>query len=199
MVWCLRRGTNQAVQFHVPVLPIIDVGLHVELEQLDPRCEDVVIDAGGLDESDLQTALIASRVIVVPACMQPRDVPAVAAALEQAGGFHPEARMIIAVALRRDGDTTASEAIASRLLAALPSAKLAHAVIRDSASVAAAFRQGLTVFETAPADELAAQIEGLAAEVYGGTENAPDTEQEIRAAMAAVESSRHGARCRSRA
>lgn len=131
--------------------------------------------------------------------MQSGDVPAVVPALEQARRVHPETAVIIVVAQGRDEDASASEGVASGLLAAIPSARLAHAVIRDRASVAAAFQQGLTVFETIPVDGLAtAEIEELAAEVYGAAENAHGAEREIRTAMATLERSRHGARHRFR-
>ena len=198
-LWCLRRSTSNATRFHVPVLPVVDASLHAELKQLHSRCKDIVIDAGGLDETDMQTALVASRAIVVPTCMASADVPAVVTTLKQAASFHPEARVIIVAVQGCDDDTSASASIANKLLAELPSAKLAHVAIQDRGSVAAAFWQGLTVFETTPVDELAtAEIEGLAAEVYGGTEDAPGMEEEIRAAMATVERWRDGAKHRSR-
>jgi cellulose biosynthesis protein BcsQ len=189
-VWHIQRGSRVAPKLHLPVLPIVDANLHRELERLNSRCQDMVIDAGGMDEADIQTALIAARTVVVPVSAQPADEGLLRTAelLEQARIFNPLLRVLLVVLHGRDAESEDGEAIARRLAGRIPSSTIAGTVVHDNASVRAAFQQGLTIFEYQPADQAAAtELESLGEEVYRLLQHSPPgTAAEIRNAIAAL-------------
>jgi cellulose biosynthesis protein BcsQ len=201
-VWYVQRGTRIVSKLHLPVLPIVGASLYSELERFGSRCQDIVIDAGIMDEADTQTALIASRTVVVPICAQPEDEDAadmIVASIERARMFNPQLRVLLVVLDGQDAAPSNGGSIARSLAARLPSSTIARTVVHDNANVYTAFRQGLTIFEAQPADKLAAaELESLGGEVYGLLQHSqPGTAAEIRNAIGALDrwrqSSRHQA------
>lgn len=190
-VWCVQRGNSIASKLHLPVLPVVDASLYSELERFDSRCQDIVIDAGIMDEADTQTALIAARTVVVPVCAQSKDEGAantIVASIERAKMFNPQLRVLLVVLDGQNAMLSNGEGIARSLAFRLPSSTIADTVMHDNANVQAAFRQGLTLFEAQPADKLAiAELQNLGREVYGLLQpSPPGTAAEIGNAIAAL-------------
>jgi chromosome partitioning protein len=198
-VWRVQRGTRVASKLHLPVLPVVDASLYSELERLDSLCQDIVIDAGIMDEADTQTALIAARTVVVPICGQPQDEGAantIVKSIERARMFNPQLRVLFVVLNGQDSVPVNSGGIVASLTARLPSSTIASTVVHDNVNLHAAFQQGLTIFEAQPADKLAAtELESLGREVYGLLQHSPPgTAAEVRNAIAALKRWRQNTR-----
>lgn len=106
----------------VPARIVNGKGVGAELENLGQRFQDIVVDADGRDSQGSRAALIAARVVVVPAGNL-RDDPARAARLAERIGnarlFNPGLRIVIVPDAATDGRASAL------LHASLPGAELA--------------------------------------------------------------------------
>ena len=116
-----------------PVRSVNGKGVGAELENLGQRFQDIVVDADGRDSQGSRAALIAARVVVVPAENLHGDAARAARLAERIGNarlFNPGLRIVIVPA---DGDC----GTAALLHAGLPGAELAAG---DDALYASVFR-----------------------------------------------------------
>lgn len=153
------------------VLPVLDASLYSELKNLDSCYQDLVIDAGALDAVDTKTALMAAHLVVIPLRLHTRDrndETRLIRRIEAAKVFNPGLRTLIVVVRESRGETADDVAAASTLAKAIPSSSVAQTTVNDSAGMRAAFDDGLTVFESQPADERGMkELEELGLEVFG--------------------------------
>lgn len=189
-LWSVRRGSGGAPTLHLPVLPVVNVSLHAELEHLPARCEDIIIDAGGTDEADTWTALIAASVVVIPVGMQAEDNDSedrTIALLEKARIFNPRLRIVVVMLQPQHTELSHPQRAARKWIDRIPKASIGATLIHDRSSICAAFRKGLTIFEVQPSDELAmAEMESLGREVYGAAQVSPGMATNIETADAAL-------------
>jgi chromosome partitioning protein len=145
--------------------------LGAEVNELAERYTDVIIDAGGRDSVELRAALTVVRLAVFPlqaSLFDAATLETLSQLVEMAQGFNPE--LVAGVLLNRTStNPQVREADEAReLIATYPNLHLMQSLIRDRIIYRKSVRDGLSVIEYKPHDELAdAEMQSLYEEVFG--------------------------------
>ena len=127
--------------------------LRAQVQQVGPKFQDIVIDAGGRDSTALRAALVLSDVLVVPFAPRSLDVWAlsdICSLIDEARSVRDGLR---AVAVLNNADASGhdnQEAIEA--LADFPQLEYLATPIRRRKPIANAAGQGLSVLEMSPKD-----------------------------------------------
>jgi chromosome partitioning protein len=132
--------------------------LHAQVQQVGPKFEDIVIDAGGRDSTALRAALVLSDVLVVPFAPRSLDVWALAdicSLIDEARSVRDGLR---AVAVLNNADAAGQDnEEAVEALADFPQLQYLAAPIRRRKAMANAAGQGMSVLEFSPKDSKAVE------------------------------------------
>jgi chromosome partitioning protein len=145
--------------------------LGAEVNELAGRYTDVIIDAGGRDSVELRAALTVVRLAVFPlqaSLFDAATLETLSQLVEMAQGFNPE--LVAGVLLNRTStNRQVREAEEAReLIAIYSNLHLMQSLVRDRIIYRKSVRDGLSVVEYKPHDELAnAEMQSLYEEVFG--------------------------------
>jgi chromosome partitioning protein len=127
--------------------------LRAQVQQVGPKFEDIVIDAGGRDSTALRAALVLSDVLVVPFAPRSLDVWALAdicSLIDEARSVRDGLR---AVAVLNNADAAGQDnEEAVEALADFPQLQYLAVPIRRRKALANAAGQGMSVLEFSPKD-----------------------------------------------
>lgn len=127
--------------------------LRAQVQQVGPKFQDIVIDAGGRDSTALRAALVLSDVLVVPFAPRSLDVWALAdicSLIDEARSVRDGLR---AVAVLNNADAAGQDnEDAIEALADFPQLQYLATPIRRRKALANAAGQGMSVLELSPKD-----------------------------------------------
>ncbi|MGH7121149.1 MAG: ParA family partition ATPase [Acetobacteraceae bacterium] len=158
--WHSLRAANRDAKASIAFLQITAWRLGIELDRITRMHDLVVIDTPPEIATDARQAVRAADLVLIPLQPSPPDLWAAEGTLRLAAGEHRPARLVLNRAPAASRLRTAIEAeIAARELPALT------AVLGNRTAFAAAFARGLSVLESAPRSQAAAELTALAQEI----------------------------------
>lgn len=132
--------------------------LRSQIQQVGPKFQDIVIDAGGRDSTALRAALVLSDVVVVPFAPRSLDVWALADICSLIDDARAVRDGLRAVAVLNNADAVGQDnAEAIEALAEFPQLEYLATPIRRRKPIANAAGQGLSVLEMSPRDAKAVE------------------------------------------
>ena len=142
--------------------------LRAQVQQVGPKFEDIVIDAGGRDSTALRAALVLSDVLVVPFAPRSLDVWALADICSLIDEARAVRDGLHAVAVLNGADPAGQDnQEAVEALAEFPQLEYLATPIRRRKGIANAAGQGLSVLEMSPRDPKACdEITALVRSVF---------------------------------
>ncbi len=143
--------------------------LRAQVQQVGPKFQDIIIDAGGRDSTALRAALVLSDVLVVPFAPRSLDVWALADISNLIKEVRAVRDGLRAVAVLNNADAVGQDnADAVEALADFPELEYLPTPIRRRKPVANAAGQGLSVLELSPKDPKAIyEMKALVSAVFG--------------------------------
>lgn len=143
--------------------------LRAQVQQMGPKFDDLIIDAGGRDSSALRAALILSDVLVIPFAPRSLDVWA----LNDISSLVKEARAVRdglrAIAMLNNADPKGHDnEDAAAAVNDFPELEYVHTPIRRRKPIANAAGQGMSILEFKPKDiKGAEEMDELMRTVFG--------------------------------
>ena len=169
--WSAVRD-QAGVEPRVPVVQKFGSSLAQEVKGLAEKYQDVIIDTGGRDSTELRAALVVADRFFVPIRPSQFDLWAlekVTGLVEECRPINPNLEAIVLVNLASTHPRVEESAETREYLDELDGVSLARTVLRERIAFRKAAREGLAVVELRPADpKAAAELESLYAEVFNG-------------------------------
>ena len=169
--WSAVRD-QAGVEPRVPVVQKFGSSLAQEVKGLAEKYQDVIIDTGGRDSTELRAALVVADRFFVPIRPSQFDLWAlekVTGLVEECRPINPNLEAIVLVNLASTHPRVEESAETREYLDELDGVSLARTVLRERIAFRKAARDGLAVVELRPADPKAtAEMESLYAEVFNG-------------------------------
>jgi len=169
--WSAVRD-QAGVEPRVPVVQKFGSSLAQEVKGLAEKYQDVIIDTGGRDSTELRAALVVADRFFVPIRPSQFDLWAlekVTGLVEECRPINPNLEAIVLVNLASTHPRVEELAETREYLDELDGVSLARTVLRERIAFRKAARDGLAVVELRPADpKAAAEMESLYAEVFNG-------------------------------
>jgi len=169
--WSAVRD-QAGVEPRVPVVQKFGSSLAQEVKGLAEKYQDVIIDTGGRDSTELRAALVVADRFFVPIRPSQFDLWAlekVTVLVEECRPINPNLEAIVLVNLASTHPRVEELAETREYLNELAGVSLARTVLRERIAFRRAARDGLAVVELRPADpKAAAEMESLYAEVFNG-------------------------------
>ena len=169
--WSAVRD-QAGVEPRVPVVQKFGSSLAQEVKGLAEKYQDVIIDTGGRDSTELRAALVVADRFFVPIRPSQFDLWAlekVTVLVEECRPINPNLEAIVLVNLASTHPRVEELAETREYLDELDGVSLARTVLRERIAFRRAARDGLAVVELRPADPKAtAEMESLYAEVFNG-------------------------------
>ena len=169
----LWAGIRREANVEPPVACVQKTGktLGAEVRELAKRYSDIIVDAGGHDSVELRAALTVVRLAVFPlqaSLFDAATLETLSQLTEQAQGFNSE--LVAGVLLNRASSHphVRESDDARELIKTYPNMHLMESLVRDRIVYRKSVRDGLSIGEFKPKDELAeAEMKALYQEVFG--------------------------------
>ncbi|MGH8156543.1 MAG: AAA family ATPase [Rhodanobacter sp.] len=174
--WVVLRDENPAVKNRVAAVQKFGSGLARELDDLSKRYEEIIVDAGGRDSTELRSAMLMASTMVAPIQASHFDTWTLGKLNklyeECMATRHPDApplKVVVVVTRASTNPGVQDHEAASEMITELyKNFVQANHPIRDRASFKRSPGAGLAVTEYEPHDEKANfEIRSLFREVYG--------------------------------
>ena len=146
-------------------------GLVTEVKDLATRYEDIIIDAGGRDSTELRSALVVTEKVYIPIQPSQFDIwtlNQMDELVETAKAFNGELRAKVIISRSSTNPSVNESDETKKLLSDFDNLGLVSTVIRDRIAYRKAAKDGLAITELKPKDPKAVgEIESLYKEVFG--------------------------------
>lgn len=146
-------------------------GLQTEVQDLETRYQDIIIDAGGRDSIELRVALVVANKAYVPIQASQFDIwtlDRMEELVSSARGFNPNLHAWVVFSRTSTNPSVHEYQEAASILSDFASLSLSHASICDRIAYRKAAREGICVDELKPRDAKACdEISVLYREAFG--------------------------------
>lgn len=166
---------RQALDPDEPILPRVGSvqkvggGLLNELRDMAHRYDEIVVDAGGRDSTELRSAIVAASILVSPIQASTFDiwtVPRLDNLYQQAVAINEGLKVLLVLNRASTNAGSQDSQRALELLADYPHFQVAKTELHNRVAYPRAAQQGKGVVETKDDDKAITEIEALFAEVY---------------------------------
>ena len=157
--WTTSRAEN-GIKPRVACIQKFGKGLQGELQDLESRYQDIIIDAGGRDSVELRSAMVVAHKAYVPIQASQFDIWTLAQMndlIVTAQGFNPNLCAWVVINRGSTNPFVAETAEAVEILGDFKHLGLATSVVRDRIAYRKAARDGLSVVEMKPSDAKASR------------------------------------------
>ena len=155
--WCGTRDENN-IKPRISSVQYFGKGFITQIKDLARRYDDLIIDAGGRDTTELRDSLLIANVAVVPLSPSQYDVWTLSRMnelIEKSKSFNPDLRVVL-VLNRASANPSIKEAEeAKAVLEAFDSLELSNAIIRDRIAFRKSVPNGIAINEQTPIDQKA--------------------------------------------
>jgi chromosome partitioning protein len=145
-------------------------GLPTEVNDLEHRYQDIIIDAGGRDSIELRSALVVAEKAYIPIQPSQFDIwtlNQMDELVETAKAFNPQLQAQVIISRSSTNPSVHESEDTRKLLDDFPNLGLANVIIRDRIAYRKAAKDGLAVIELKPKDVKAVEeMETLYLEVF---------------------------------
>ena len=146
--------------------------LHDEIKEMAAKFDTIIIDAGGRDNPEQRSAILASDLIIIPTKASQYDLTSLddmSAIIQDSLLINPGLKCVAVVNMAHVNPNVSEVEEARAYLADLEILNLAQTVIRDRIIFRKSTRAGQSVAEMNPPDPKAtAEIQSLYAEIFSG-------------------------------
>jgi len=146
-------------------------GLQAEVRDLANRYQDIIIDAGGRESTELRAGIVVADRVFVPIQPSQFDVWTLGRMddmVKTAQGFNPNINAWVVLSRSSPNPAVTETAEVQGMLVDFPNLKLARSTVRDRIAFRKAARSGRSVAELDPQDPKASdEIRSLYEEVFG--------------------------------
>lgn len=179
--WCGTRDENN-VEPRIASVQYFGKGFVAQVKDLARRYDDVFIDAGGRDTTELRDALLISNIAVIPLSPSQYDVWTLSRMnelIEKSYSYNPELRTILVIN-RASANPSVKEADeAKEILDGFEYLQLSKAVIRDRIAFRRSVPNGLAINEQTPTDPKAlSELNDLYYEVFLNEANSAECSEQ---------------------
>ncbi len=167
--WCGTRDENK-IQPRISCVQYFGKGFVGQIKDLSRRYDDVFIDAGGRDSTELRDSFLISDLVVIPLSPSQYDIWTLSRMhdlVEKSTGFNQELRVLIVINRASSNPAIKESADAKKALEEFGHLILSKAVIKDRIAFRKGVPNGLGVTEQTPIDEKAvSELAVLYSEIF---------------------------------
>lgn len=179
--WCGTRDEN-GVEPRIASVQYFGKGFVPQVKDLARRYDDVFIDAGGRDTTELRDSLLIADIAVIPLSPSQYDVWTLSRMnelIEKSHSFNPNLRTILVINRASANPSVKEVDEAQQILDAFEYLNLSKAVIRDRIAFRRSVPNGLSINEQMPHDTKAlSELNDLYNEVFLNEANTAECSEE---------------------
>ena len=167
--WCGTRVENDITP-RISSIQYFGKGFMSQVRDLSRRYDDVIIDAGGRDSSELRDALLIANIAVIPLSPSQYDVWTLSRMnelIEKSKSFNPELKAILVLNRASCNPSIKEAEEAKEVLSGFESLTLSNTIIRDRIAFRKSVPNGVAINEQEPTDNKALdELSTLYCEVF---------------------------------
>ncbi len=168
--WAQSRD-DENINPRVACIQKFGKGLPKEVQDLEHRYEDIIIDAGGRDSVELRSSLVVAEKVFIPIQPSQFDIwtlNQMDELVETSKGFNPNIQAKVIISRSSTNPSVHESEETGKLLDDFSNLGLADVSIRDRIAYRKAAKDGLAVIELKPKDPKAIkEMKALYEEVFG--------------------------------
>ena len=155
--WCGTRDENK-ISPRISSIQYFGKGFVSQIKDLSRRYDDVIIDAGGRDSTELRDALLIANTVVMPFAPSQYDIwtmTRVNELVEKASHFNTDLRVLVVLNRASSNPSVKEAEEAKEIMEDFPALVLAKSVIKDRIAFRRSVPKGEGVNEQNPVDHKA--------------------------------------------